>query len=194
MPLGAGHRPFDWPRCLAFPYYATLEGSLSHARPGTVSLFTEALLRAFKGAGSDNLEGDDDWRVSTHQLFSAITNFMAKPTFAGAAVGKQVPGAGEQPRFDLHYLSDPPVVPVYVSCPQAADNATSTFVCRKSGRERLRRDVADINGENPDAEWPIELPLGKYQFEARVGARPDVWSKKLTVRPPYRDVKLGAGA
>lgn len=170
VPLGPGSRPLDWPRRFPIPYYATLAGSLSHARPGTVSLFTEALLRAFKGAGSDDPEGD--WRVSTAQLHAAIDHFMKQPVFAGTVAGVQVPTVGELPVFDLHYLNDPPVIPVYVGCQQAADNATSAFVCRKRGRERLRRDVADIDGEHPDADWPIELPFGEYVFEACGGAGP----------------------
>jgi hypothetical protein len=192
VPLGAGRRPLEWPRRFAIPYYATLAGSPSHARPNRRSLFTEALLRAFKGAGSDDPEGD--WRVSTSQLHTAIDHFMKQQVFAGTVAGVQAPTVGELPVFDLHYLSDPPVVPVYVGCQQVADNAESTFVCRRSGQERLRRDVADVDGERPDADWPIDLPFGEYEFEARVRGGPDVWSKTLTVRPVYRKVKLGADA
>lgn len=191
VPLGPGRRPLDWPRCFAIPYYATLNGSRSHARPGAVSLFTEALLRAFKGAGSDDPEGD--WRVTTCQLHAAIAHFMSQLVRSGMiAADKQVPTVGELPVFDLHYLRDPPVVPVYVGCDEAADNATSAFVCRKSGHEWLRRDVSDIDGEHPDADWPIDLAYGEYGFEALVGGGREVWSKTLTVRPPYRKVKLGA--
>ena len=117
---------------------------------------------------------------------------MKQPVFAGEIAGIQVPAVGELPVFDLHYLKDPPVVPVYVGCQLAADNATSVFVCLKSGQEWSRRDVADVDGQHPNADWPIDLPFGEYEFEARVAGGHDVWHKRLTVRPIYRKVKLGA--
>ena len=45
-------RPRDLPRRLHVPFYATLAGDRSHARPGQASLFTAALLKSLRGAGS----------------------------------------------------------------------------------------------------------------------------------------------
>jgi hypothetical protein len=189
VPLGPGSRPGDWPRRLAIPYYATLAGSRSHGRPGEASLFTEALLRALNGAGSDDPEGD--WRVSTSQLLTAIDHFMKQPVFAGTLAGVQVPTVGELPVFDLHFLREPPVVPVYVGCQQITDTLTSAFVCIQNGVEKARRDPEDIDGETLDADWPLNLPFGEYVFEASAGQGRPVWTKSLTVRPVYRKVRLG---
>ncbi|MFC7259235.1 caspase family protein [Streptomyces lutosisoli] len=186
-PLGAGARPLDLPRRFHIPYYATLAGDRSHARPGQVSVFTEALLKSLAGAASDDPEGD--WRVNTSHLLEAIDHFMHQPQFAGAVAGVQVPSVGELPVFVLHELPGPPVVPVYVSCERAEENADAEFVCREDGHERLRRAPGDVNGSDPQSEWAIELRFGNYDFEARLGER-DVRTKSITVRPVFRRVHL----
>ncbi|WP_406334887.1 caspase domain-containing protein [Streptomyces sp. NBC_00203] len=186
-PLGAGARPLDLPRRFHIPYYATLAGDRSHARPGQVSVFTEALLKSLAGAASDDPEGD--WRVNTSHLLEAIDHFMHQPQFAGAVAGVQVPSVGELPVFILHELPGPPVVPVYVSCECAQENADAEFVCREDGHECLRRAPGDVNEADPQSEWAIELRFGNYDFEARLGER-DVRTKSITVRPVFRRVHL----
>ena len=186
-PLGAGARPLDLPRRFNIPYYATLAGDQSHARPGQVSLFTEALLKSLAGAASDDPEGD--WRVNTSHLLEAIDHFMHEPRFAGAVAGVQVPSVGELPIFVLHRLPGPPVVPVYVGCEPAHDNADAEFVCREDGLERLRRQVGDVDDADPESEWAIELRFGNYDFEARLGDQ-DVRTKTVTVRPVFRRIQL----
>ncbi|MET7703313.1 caspase family protein [Streptomyces sp. NPDC005485] len=186
-PLGAGTRPLDLPRRFHIPYYATLAGDQSHARPGQVSLFTEALLKSFAGAASDDPEGD--WRVNTSHLLEAIDHFMHERQFAGAVAGVQVPSVGELPIFVLHLLPGPPVVPVYVGCDPAQDNADAEFVCREDGLERLRRQPDHADGADPECEWAIELRFGNYDFEAHL-ADQDVRIKTVTVRPVFRRVQL----
>lgn len=190
VPLLPGMRPLELPRLLSVPYYATLAGDLSHARPGAVSLFTEALLRGLRGAGSDDPEGD--WRVTTIGLQEAIDHFLKQPVFAGRVAGVQVPVVGELPGFDVHELIGLPVVPVYVGCAPPEGNATAEFVCRQDGAERLRRArdaVADAG--DPLAEWAVELEFGEYEFVATLDAG-EVRSRSLTVRPAYRRVRLGS--
>jgi hypothetical protein len=189
VPLLPGMRPLELPRLLAVPYYATLAGDLSHARPGEVSLFTQALLRGLRGAGSDDPEGD--WRVTTILLQQAIDHFMKQPIFAGQVAGVQVPVVGELPGFDLTELTAPPTVPVYVGCVPPDDNATAGFVCRHGGAECGRRDAGNADPADPVAEWTLDLPYGEYEFEATLGPG-EVRSKSLTIRPAYRRVLLGA--
>ncbi|MET9384786.1 caspase family protein [Streptomyces sp. NPDC002928] len=187
-PLGAGTRPLDLPRRFHVPYYATLAGDRSHARPGQVSLFTEALLRSLAGAASDDPEGD--WLINTSNLLEAIDHFMHQRRFAGAVVGVQVPSVGELPVFVLHRLPGPPLVPVYVGCGCAEDNAAAEFVCREGGHERLRRAAGQADDADPQSEWAIELRFGNYDFEARLGDQ-DVRTKSITVRPVFRRIHLG---
>lgn len=190
VPLLPGMRPLELPRLLSVPYYATLAGDLSHARPDSVSLFTQALLRGLRGAGSDDPEGD--WRVTTSRLQEAIDHFLKQPVFAGKVAGVQVPVVGELPVFDLHELTAAPIVPVYVGCSPPEVNATAEFVCRQAGSERLRRAVADVDSEDPQAEWAFDLEFGEYEFAATL-APGEVRTKTLTVRPSYRRISLAAG-
>ena len=189
VPLGPGTRPLDLPRRLHVPYYATLAGDRSHARPGQVSLFTEAVLKSLKGAGSDDPEGD--WRVTTTRLQEAIDHFMRQPQFAGTIAGVQVPTVGEMPVFELHQLPGAPVVPVYVGCDEPQNNAVAQFVCRQGGLEQLRRAPVDDGETDANGEWSIELAFGEYEFEALISAQ-DVRTKSISVRPAYRRVRLAA--
>jgi hypothetical protein len=173
------------------PYYATLAGDRSHGRPGQVSLFTDALLKSLRGAGSDDPEGD--WRVTTTRLQEAIDHFMRQPQFAGAIAGVQVPTVGEMPVFELHQLPGAPVVPVYVGCNEPHYNAVAEFVCRQGGLEHLRRAPADVEGDDANGEWTIELAFGEYEFQALVSEQ-DVRTKSISVRPAYRRVRLAATA
>jgi hypothetical protein len=118
---------------------------------------------------------------------------MHQPRFAGAVAGVQVPSVGELPVFVLHQLPGTPVVPVYVGCDPAEDNAEAEFVCREDGqdgRERLRRSPDDIDESDPESEWAIELGFGNYVFEAHLGDE-EVRTKPVTVRPVFRRVQLG---
>jgi Caspase domain len=189
VPLKPDRRPDALPRRLFVPYYSTLAGDQSHARPGKVSLFTEALLKALGGAGSDNPEGD--WRVTTSRLQEAIDHFMKEPSFAGAIAGVQVPVAGEMPVFEFHHLPGPPMVPVYVTCKSSQDNAVAEFVCRNRGQIQGRRPTAEVDVSDPTAEWAFELLFGDYEFEAMVTLH-DVRCTQVNVRPTYRRVKLQA--
>lgn len=186
VPLGPGRRPLDFRRRLPVTYYATLPGDRSHARPGEVSLFTKALLKGLRGAGGEDPEGD--WWVTTIGLQAALSHLMAEPTFVGPAVGLQVPTVSELPGLIVHELAEPPVVPVYVGC-APAENGQAQFVCRTSGQERGRRDLADVDLTDPDREWALDLPFGDYEFEALLPAGA-LRRKLTTVRPAYRRVKL----
>jgi hypothetical protein len=159
---------------------------MSHAIPDKVSLFTDALLRGLRGVGSDNPE--DVWRVSTSRLQEAIHHFMAQPTFAGKLAGVQVPTVTELPVFDLHQLTKLPVVPVYVGCRDQIYNQTAEFCCIRQGQLCDQRPAADVDPNDPFAEWPVHLEFDRYDFEAKVAG--DVWCKSIEVRPTYRRIRL----
>ena len=187
VPFLPGVRPAEWPRRLSLPYYATLAGEMSHAIPDRVSLFTDALLRGLRGVGSDNPE-EDVWWVNTSRLQEAIHHFMAQPTFAGKLAGVQVPTVRELPVFDLHQLARPPVVPVYVTCRNPLYNQAADFLCRRGGSLCAERPAAEVDPDDPWAEWTVDLVFNRYDFEAKVGG--DVWLKSMDVRPTYRRVRL----
>jgi hypothetical protein len=189
VPLLGVRRPPELPRVLSVPYYASLAGERAYGRPGQVSLFTQALLRALHGAGSDNPEGD--WRVSTTTLSTAIDDFMRRPVLAGRAATVQTPTVHELAVFDVHQLAGDPLVPVYVSCQPAEENSLAEFACRQGNEERGRRLRTEVDAEDPSMEWYLELALGEYLFEAQLDNAPP---RSLTraVRPPYSPVRLKA--
>jgi hypothetical protein len=187
VPLLGGRRPLELPRLEAMTYYATLAGDFSHARPNSVSLFAEATLRALRGAGSDDPK--DEWWVNTTGLHGAVDHFMKEPMFAGKVAGVQIPQVNLMSVFDLHRLTGPPVVPVYVGCSPPEDNETAEFVCRQDGAEKFRRAVADLDAADPTGRWLLDLALGEYEFEARL-ASDDVRVRSKPIRPPFRIVDL----
>lgn len=189
VPFLGGMRPLEWPRRDAITYYATLSGDLAYARPGTVSLFTEAMLRALRGAGSDDADGA--WWVNTSRLHEAITHFMNQPVFAGTAAGVQVPAVSAMPVFPLHHVADGPLVPVYVGCVPSEANASAEFVCRQGGQERCHRTPAEIDPNDPTKVWLVDLPAGSYEFEARLAPN-DCRVNSREVRPIFRSVDLKA--
>ncbi|MFG2874133.1 caspase family protein [Streptomyces sp. NPDC048337] len=168
--------------------YATLLGTEAVARAGGLSLFTDALLRSLDGSGSENT-ADSVWRVTTLNLLRSIVRFIQEPPFAGALVNASTPVSNESFDFDFHELRGDPVVPVYIGCADPEDNARAEFICRRRGREPLRRPLPDP-GEEPDLrEWAPFLPFGRYQVEAVLGPG-DQRSKKLDARPPFFRVTL----
>ncbi|MFF5445581.1 caspase family protein [Streptomyces sp. NPDC012888] len=168
--------------------YATLHGEESFARAGRVSLFTDALLRSFDGAGSENVE-DGVWKVTTGTLTHAIGHFMREPAFAGTLGQAARPAMPESIDFDFHELRGDPVVPVYIGCADPRDNARAEFVCRHPGQEERRRPPPPP-GDEPDVrEWALFLPFGRYRIEAVLGPG-DVRSRELDARPPLFRLRL----
>jgi hypothetical protein len=188
VPLLGGPRPTDLPRCEAVTYYSTLAGDLSHARPHSVSLFTDATLRALHGAGSDNPNDDEEWWVNTSRLHEAIDHFMKQPVFAGQVAGVQTPAVNGMPVFRVHQLTGPPIVPVYVGCEPQEANGTAEFVCRQGDDEKFRRAVGEL-GADPAGRWHLNLEFGRYEFEARLAPN-DVRVRAKEVRPIFGEIKL----
>ncbi|MEV0937769.1 caspase family protein [Streptomyces phaeochromogenes] len=188
VPVAGNERPDGFMKREHAVYFATLHGEESFARAGSVSLFTDALLRSFDGAGSENTEGRV-WRVTTGTLMHAISRFMKEPPFAGVLAGSAVPVSPESFDFDFHELRKDPVVPVYIGCRPKEDNALAEFVCRRRGHP-VRRRMPPSPGDEPDLrEWALFLPLGRYKVEAVLGAA-DVRKDELDARPPLFRIGL----
>ncbi|MDT9691274.1 caspase family protein [Streptomyces sp. P9(2023)] len=168
-------------------YYSTLDGEKSHARPDSVSLFTEPLIRSLKGPGSQNIH-NNVWRVSVDSLSMAMRLFMAERQFAGRVPGVQVPVNPEAFNFDFHVLTHDPVVPVFIGCDPADDNDLAEFVLRRSGQQDRRRGPVS-EPETRNAEWAQDLPLGTYEIKATVGLG-DVRTASLVSHPPIRHIGL----
>ena len=94
-------------------YYASLGGRPAFGQDGDASLFTKALIKSLKGPAASDAEGPNDWRITTTKLSEALGHFataMADPIYGPA----QKPQTGSQTLFDFHYMTDVPIVPIYV--------------------------------------------------------------------------------
>ncbi len=189
VPLMPGRPQLGWPQRLDVTYYATLSGMKAFARPGEPSVFTQALLRSLKGAASDDSEGD--WRVNTARLQESVTHFMREEVFAGEVAGVQVPVAGNLPVFELHRLRSDPVVPVYVGCEHADDNAVATFRCAQDGATVHERPPGDADLNDPELPWVVDLAFGRYDFSVEIDGQPPRTAEvSFDIRPVFRRVKL----
>jgi hypothetical protein len=162
-------------------FYGSLAGASAYARLNLPSVFTEALIKSFNGAGSDDEEGD--WRVNTTRLLDALDYFMRREFEVG---GKpvQVPAIGDQSKVQIHYVRQPSI-PVEVSC--VPDNATpkAHLACLLQGCAQ------DGRPPNQERRWLLQLQPGEYVFQATFpGNEYQSTSKKYYVRPAYRIVSL----
>ncbi|HEY9373731.1 caspase family protein [Streptomyces sp.] len=169
-------------------YFATLHGQEAFARAGQVSLFTDALLRSFDGAASENIE-EHVWRVTTLSLLHSIAGFMQAPWFAGTLTGAAAPGSMESFEFGFHELRGDPVVPVFVGCRPEEDNARAEFICRHPDQPEQRRPPPAPDDEPDLREWALFLPFGRYRMEAVLGPE-DTRTKEFDARPPMFHVVL----
>ncbi len=164
-------------------YYSTLGGAKAFGRARQPSFFTDALLRSLSGAGADDTNGD--WRVETTQLNRAIDVYLQRAIDAGQDRA-QVPATVELSAFDLHFLSQPPVVPTLVQCLPPEETALARLSWSVAGQARR---TTRPPGPRP---WMIELPMGEYEFRAEIAGQP-VRTRTVTVRPVERRISLGAG-
>lgn len=162
-------------------YYSTIQGQDAYGFPDRPSPFTDALIRALNGAGSDDNEGD--WRVSTTGLKRAIDFFMDRAFETGAS-HVQVPATNNLTTFFLHYLDGKPMAHVFVGCRPEMANALADLSYLHEGVIRDRR------GPAPE-DWELALLPGDYEFIAEFAAgQYNRVVKRWYVFPPYRKVPL----
>ncbi|MFD9410600.1 caspase family protein [Streptomyces sp. NPDC059989] len=188
VPIDGNERPDGFVPREHATIFATLHGEEAFARAGRVSLFTDALLRSFEGAGSLNTQ-DRVWQVTTDTLKHAITRFMKEPSFKGSLTTAGTPASPESHDFDFHELRGDPIVPVYIGCRPPEDNARAEFSCRHPEQVPQRRPPP-APGDEPDVrEWALFLPFGQYEVEADLGPG-DLRRGAFDARPPFFRVGL----
>lgn len=162
-------------------YYSTVAGDRAYGRPGQPSVFAEALIRSFDGAGSDDAEGD--WRVETDTLHRGIS-FLAERMMESAEGLEQVPPVDQLTHFTLHHLENKPIVPVSVGCRPRERNPDAVLTYN-DGASETQRPVPEAR------DWSLDLPEGDYRFVARLPGPPlDERPVSCHVRPPYRRVTI----
>ncbi|HEY2967268.1 MAG TPA: caspase family protein [Casimicrobiaceae bacterium] len=162
-------------------YYGAVPGITAFGRPGKPSFFTEALLKAFRGAGADDTTGA--WALQTDTLGRGIHHQLRRAVANTAAAGQLSMTNNVGPPLAFHQLAGLPECPVDVLCDPESDTANATFAVSGNGVQQTRV---------PDATpWGLDLVLGDYQFAANI-ATPSAKSGQSTSRvaPPFRSVKI----
>jgi hypothetical protein len=162
-------------------YYATLAGAAAHARPGSASYFTAALLKALEGAGSEEVNGE--WWIRTDVLNRAI-DYLLRRNYARTASSSQVMVVDHLTPFSLHRIGRRPIVPVDVGCLPQQRNRDAILAVAGEGIE-ARRDSPS------PAYWDVDLQEGDYRFSAKLTA-PNVaeGSVHKYVLPPFREIRI----
>lgn len=161
-------------------FFSTFAGEKAQSRTNEISLFTDAVLRAFRGGGADDT--NDEWWVDTNQLQKTV-QFMMERAHEQGFPSEQMNPVDNMSAFPLHRLEDDPAVPVVIGCRPKELNQSATLKWISGSKSDIRP---------PDnGDWDTELLEGRYTFSAQVavgGATP--LEKKQTVRPPFRIVIL----
>lgn len=166
-------------------FYATVPGSTAYGRAGEASVFTDALLKALKGAGSNDLEEEGSWRVDTNTLNQGLDYLLRWTLGESSGVG-QVISVDELVNFTLHYLESSPIVPVSIGCNPSEANLAAQLGYSKPGGVGVV-----IRPEMQDSDWHVLLELGEYHFFAEFphgGYSND--QKDKPIEPPFRKVML----
>lgn len=164
-------------------FYATLPGATAYGIPGRPTLFTEALLKALDGAGSDDIPRKGVWRIQTDCLNRGI-DFILRQRAPGIGDGDQLAYVEHLTRLAIHDLPRRPSVPVEIACEN--DSQTEAAVFSYQGTSGNDRRVP------PRAEpWQLDLDEGEYDFEAEL--QPPLRGSGTVhdhVTPPYRPVRI----
>lgn len=167
-------------------FYSTLAEARAYARPGKVSLFTEALLDSFAGAGSGDESGP--WQVEVTMVQRALGKLMKQAGKILKMPQGQIPATGgDFAEVTLNTLTRP-IVPVFVEVEPPNWHAQALLRCEDAAEKRTR-------APRPEP-WRLSVPAGKYSFFADLAAnnvkvepriddpvQPPLWSKPLKVVP-----------
>jgi hypothetical protein len=163
-------------------YYSAVPGSTAYGRTGEPSLFTDALLQAFRGAGADDATGT--WIVGTDVLHRGIHTYLQRAVARAAGPVQLSTVDGIASPFALHHLSSDPIVPVEVTCRPDSHNPTGTL--RVTGGPNPLTPPAPAKGS-----WDLDLPIGAYRFQIDLPAPASSPAPiDRDVRPPYRRVEF----
>jgi hypothetical protein len=162
-------------------YYGAVPGITAFGRTGKPSFFTEALLKAFRGAGADDTSGA--WALQTDTLGRGIHHHLRRAVANTAAAGQLSMANNIGQPLAFHLLAGLPECPVDVLCDPEPDTANATLAVSGNG-------VQDTRPPDP-APWGLDLMLGDYQFEAKVGTPATKSGRSVSrVAPPFRSVKI----
>jgi Caspase domain len=160
-------------------FYSTLSGAQAYAKSGEPSLYTQALLDAFAGAGSDSPD-NQTWRVETSQLHRALGFLVSDASELLKVPQTQISPADELVAISLNVV-DKPQVPVIVSCKPKESNRDATLICESAAIKMKRKPKEDA--------WRLRLPVDIYDFTAKIKTKVFT-NQKFPIRPIFNRINL----
>jgi hypothetical protein len=155
---------------------------VARARSGglSVSVFAEALIRAFNGMAARDDEGD--WRVSTVTLMEAVDHVSKRLTSKIFSTPQQ-PQGNKVVAFDVHFLKQDPISPVYVERSDPWNGQTGQIAYQGASNGSTECGPGDI-------EVDVHLSYGGYDFDLVCNGAV-VASGHQRAAPTFKKLKLG---
>jgi hypothetical protein len=159
-------------------FNATLQGEQAFGRKGEASFFTQALLDAMRGGGSDDSDADGRWKVETNNLNRVVQWLVGRTARREGLQLAPINSGLEMSSLYFSYLRSPPLTPVGVACDPDEASQKAVFAAGEGVKWRSRdRD-------------PL-LPLGRHRFivESEDGSfQPSEGERDI--RPPFRELRI----
>jgi hypothetical protein len=159
-------------------FFATGLAAAAYGLTDQPSLFTQGLLRCFRGVGSR--DSDDHWDVVVPAVAEGINKCVESLAFQTQPQYCQPRDTGQT--LVLHRLRSDPEVVVKVFTKDEALLPQTILACINEGNVRIERQPLGM-------PWWVPLLRGKYTFEALSAGKPAVQRIK-DVSPPSADVGL----
>lgn len=161
-------------------FFATGLAAAAYGLAGQASLFTQGLLRCFRGVGSR--DADDHWEVTIPAVAEGINKCVESLAFQTQPQYCQPRDTGQT--FILHRLRGDPEVIVKVFTRDETLLPQAILAHISEANVRIERPPLGV-------PWWVPLPLGKYTFEAvSVGNAVVIGQRSKHVSPPGAEVGL----
>lgn len=159
-------------------FNATLQGQEAFGPKGKASFFTQALLDAMRGGGSDDSDADGRWKIETNNLNRVVQWLVGRTARREGLRLAPINSGLEMSSLYFSYLRSPPLTPVGIACDPEEASQQAVFAVGDGTKWRSKdRD-------------PL-LPLGLHRFvvESEDGSfQPSEGEREI--RPPYRELRI----
>ena len=161
-------------------YFSTIAGEYSHARPNSVSLFTDALLHCLSNFGADRNDGQ--WNVTNGGLLSSIDHLLTYYTEAELGYVVQVPDTAEvRGRFTIHSPQETPKAIMYVVGNPEGLFLSSRVVCE----DQAEIQISEPNGADSSERIFFNVMSGTFKLIAEDDQSSQLGLLEDYIQPPF---------
>lgn len=161
----------------------------AYGRAGEPSRFTRALIKALDGAAwDDDNQPWSSWTVRIERLVTAVNHLLDVEEQLHHAPPQRARLGGDSGGFVLWQPSQPPTVPVYVTCAPSHRMQHASLMVQWGGGHQRQRAAG-----NPDA-WEVGLQAAQtpYVISASFPQAAQPVQSQVIVRPPSRKMEIAA--